>query len=128
MRKTDSLHLESQPSTTIINSEKVTPNPPVSPPSTPLACSPVPLSPSSTPSPSSSYSSVIRPSSSLSASAFRENIQVMVRCRPPTTTKNNKPSETVNWKVSLENGTIQINDSNSTVFEYGKYNINKNRY
>ncbi|CAO3642872.1 unnamed protein product [Cunninghamella blakesleeana] len=123
MRKTNSLHLESQPSTkttTTFGTENVTPNPPASPPNTPLACSPVPLSPSSTPSPSSSYSSILRPSSSLSTSAFRENIQVMIRCRPPATSKNNKLSETVNWKVSLENGTIEINDNNATTFEYDK--------
>ncbi|KAI9301690.1 hypothetical protein BJ944DRAFT_133414 [Cunninghamella echinulata] len=129
MGKVDILQLDSQRST--INSEKITttPNAPASPPSTPLACSPVPLSPSSTPSPSSSYSSLIRPSSSLSTT-FRENIQVMIRCRPAATTstsdknKNNKMNksnnETINWQVSLENGTIQINDANSTVFEYDK--------
>lgn len=92
---------------------------PVSPPSTPLLYSPTPL----TPSPSSSYplvtSKSLRPRQTKSTTIARENIQVMVRCRPPSETEL-KNHEQDCWLMTPDQGSIQLNDPDGIVFEYGK--------
>ncbi|SAL98373.1 hypothetical protein [Absidia glauca] len=93
--------------------------PPVSPPSTPLLYSPAPL----TPSPSSSYpliaSKSLRPRQTKSTTIARENIQVMVRCRPPSETELRNHEEDC-WLLTPEQGSVKLNDPDGIVFEYDK--------
>ncbi|KAI8093377.1 P-loop containing nucleoside triphosphate hydrolase protein [Halteromyces radiatus] len=101
--------------------------PPASPPATPVYYPSDPISPSSSPSPSSSYSSIpsystksLRPRYSKSTCLASENIQVMVRCRPPFDTTVETQEEDDCWILGSEKGTIKLDDSHTTVFEYDK--------
>ncbi|SAM02070.1 hypothetical protein [Absidia glauca] len=98
---------------------------PVSPPSTPLLYSSYSL----IPSPSSSYASLTssvstknpRPRQSKSTSNTSENVQVLVRCRPPSDMET-KTDESVCWVVSPEDGLIKLDEASGPVFEYGTHN------
>lgn len=123
MMRPKSLHLPSAPqptySTSILQLQQQ--NVPVSPPSTPL----VPNSPESVSSPPlypSPTSSTVRPTSSTSTTAIKENVQVMVRLRPPST-KERQADEQPCWLVGPEPGMIRTYDDNRRnpgIYQYGK--------
>ncbi|KAJ8662005.1 hypothetical protein O0I10_002336 [Lichtheimia ornata] len=126
MMRPKSLHLPSAPqptySTSILqlhHNNQQQQNVPVSPPSTPL----VPNSPESLSSPPlypSPTSSTVRPTSSTSTTAIKENVQVMVRLRPPST-KEREADENPCWLVGPENGMIRTYDDsrrNPGIYQY----------
>ncbi|CAO3586932.1 unnamed protein product [Absidia cylindrospora] len=100
--------------------------PPASPPATPLLYSSDSYT-ISTPSPSSSYASLatststksLRPKLSKSTTIASENIQVMVRCRPPSDIEEESHEQDC-WLLMPEQGTVKLDESNGTIFEYDR--------
>lgn len=99
---------------------------PASPPATPLFYSSESCT-TSIPSPSSSYASLttststksLRSKLTKSTPIASENIQVMLRCRPPSDMEAQSHEQDC-WVLIPEQGTVKLDDSNGTLFEYGK--------
>jgi hypothetical protein len=61
----------------------------------------------------------LRPRQTKSTTIARENIQVLVRCRPPSETELRNHEEDC-WLLTPEQGSVKLNDTDGIVFEYGK--------
>ncbi|KAI9268599.1 hypothetical protein EDC94DRAFT_493517, partial [Helicostylum pulchrum] len=70
------------------------------------------------PSPTSSTSSFKpKPSFSTKSTSIRENVQVLVRCRPPRSKK--ELAEEPCWQINPEQGSIALARPSSNTFSYG---------
>ncbi|ORX57442.1 kinesin-domain-containing protein [Hesseltinella vesiculosa] len=88
----------------------------MSPPTTPVFNAQLPISPTSTPSPSSSLNQAIFPPSPVAKQTPKsENIQVMVRCRP-LSDKEDKSC----WVMSPGSNHIQLDEAFATAYEFDK--------
>lgn len=99
---------------------------PITPPATPISHAyPSPTSSSSkntSPSTSSSQRPNLKPSFSTKSTSIRENVQVMVRCRPRSQ-KELEVDEEPCWLIRPEEGTIELarlkTPNSISTFQYG---------